>query len=335
MGDRAALVAALASAVPGTTILIQPGTYAGDIQIVDIHGTADAPITITSADPMNPAIIGSAGEGLKFSDAQYLKITSLTTYANTFNGINIDDGGTYDTPSHHITIDRVTVRLTDNNGISNAIKVSGVDDLVISDCTIDDWGNGGSGIDMVGCHRVSITGNTFRDSEYDADDGLQAKGGSSDIDVARNTFIHAGQRPVQIGGSAISEIFRPSTATWEVTDMHVHDNVFIGGETAVAFTSNGPGCSFTDNTVVQPITWVVRILNENIQSPPQGGLLDRNLFVFAGPAGSAGVNAGGADPALVVFGDNFWATSPDGLFVDSAGGDYRLRPGSPALGYGV
>ena len=65
---------------------------------------------------------------------------------------------------------------------------------------------------MVGCHRGEIVGCTFRHGDTTGDNGVQAKGGSSDIAIRRCRFEHAGQRAVNLGGSTGLAYFRPEPA---------------------------------------------------------------------------------------------------------------------------
>ncbi|MBK8627365.1 MAG: hypothetical protein IPN86_17905 [Saprospiraceae bacterium] len=63
----------------------------------------------------------------------------------------------------------------------------------------------GSGLDMVGCHRGQIIGNTFKNLGSNA---IQAKGGTSDIEILRNTFENGSARALNLGKYRIN-IFRP------------------------------------------------------------------------------------------------------------------------------
>ena len=54
VSNRDQVVAALNQAKPGTTILIEPGTYRGGLSRDNLQGTADRPIVIAAADPERP-----------------------------------------------------------------------------------------------------------------------------------------------------------------------------------------------------------------------------------------------------------------------------------------
>ena len=142
--------AAIAAAKPGTTILLAPGTYSGGIFLSDVHGKPNLPITIGGADRDAPPLIVDAGTGLQLSKVSHLVIRDLVIQRMANNGLNIDDGGDVARPSHHVTVQRVSVSQLPS-GNHDGIKLSGITDFSVQDCSLSRWG--GSGIDMVGCHR--------------------------------------------------------------------------------------------------------------------------------------------------------------------------------------
>ena len=93
------------------------------------------------------------------------------------NGINIDDGGSYDTPAHHIILENVTILETGPKGNHDALEMSGVDHFVVRKCRFEGWG--GSGIDMVGCHNGIVEDCTFTGQPgFSQSNGVQLKGGN-------------------------------------------------------------------------------------------------------------------------------------------------------------
>ncbi|MFT5468643.1 MAG: hypothetical protein ACI8UO_003754 [Verrucomicrobiales bacterium] len=96
-------------------------------------------------------------------------------------------------------------------GNHDALKLSGLSDFVVRNCTFAGWG--GSAIDMVGCHNGLIDNCTFTGKDgFSQDNGVQMKGGSSKIRVTRSWFEHAGQRAINLGGSTGLPYFRPKDA---------------------------------------------------------------------------------------------------------------------------
>ena len=76
----------------------------------------------------------------------------------------------------------------------------GVRGFRIEGCHVQRWGDGGSAIDMVGCQKGAITRCKFSDAIGDAANGVQTKGGSSDIVIQFCRFENAGGRAVNAIG---------------------------------------------------------------------------------------------------------------------------------------
>jgi hypothetical protein len=199
--DTEQLRRALAQAAPGTTVRIAPGTYRGGVSAQGLRGEPVKPIILAAADPERPPVFEGGNSGLHLSDPAYVELHDLVVAGVRGNGLNLDDGGSYDSPAHHVVLRGLVVRDIGPEGNRDGIKLSGVDDFRVEGCTVERWGSGGSGIDMVGCHRGTITGCTFRHGDSAGDSGVQAKGGSAEILVRRCRFEHAGQRAVNLGGS--------------------------------------------------------------------------------------------------------------------------------------
>jgi hypothetical protein len=225
------LRAALGVALPGTTIVVRSGSYER-VQIVALKGAPGKPIVLANADATSPATF----RGQQLSDVEYVELQGLHVEGAPENGLNIDDGGSFDTPSHHVVLRGVTVRNCGKRGNEDGIKLSGLDDFRLDSCTIETWGRGGSAVDMVGCHRGVIEGCTFRDREEDpAATGVQTKGGTRDITIRGCRFEHAGQRAVNVGGSTAVAYFRPQAETFEAKDITIEGCTFLGSEAPIAF----------------------------------------------------------------------------------------------------
>ncbi|MBC7327319.1 right-handed parallel beta-helix repeat-containing protein [bacterium] len=333
--NREELKDAVLSAKPGTVILLASGVYEGDLYFENVRGKAGKPIVIGGEDPSNPPIIRGGGECLHFSKSEYLELRDLILEKATGNGLNIDDGGVYDRPAHHIVLKNLKVRDIGPKGNRDGIKLSGVDDFRIERCVIERWGDEGQGIDMVGCHKGIIYNCVLR-YEDDKGFGIQAKGGSSQIIVRNCLFQHAGARAMQIGGSTGKQFFRPPLKEGEphceAKDITVEGCIFIGSLGAVAFaTIDGATVQF--NTFYRPKRWVIRILQESMDGflPCRNGVFRNNLVVFRSDEWfEGGVNIGpNTEPKSFRFIDNWW------FCLDSP----SLKPNlpSPEIGgvYGV
>ena len=353
VGNSAELRRAASKAVPGTQILLRPGEYAGGIGLADLHGTASAPIVIGASDPRQPPAIVGGGSGMQLSRVSHLVVRDLTIRGAAGNGLNVDDGGTYVRPSHHVTLRNIHVS-TLPPGNHDGIKLSGIDDFRVESCRVEKWG--GSAVDMVGCHRGVVEGGEFRNG---GDTGVQCKGGSADITISRCRFVEFGGRGVNAGGSTGLAFFRPPIKTmaerYEAKNIVVTGNTFDGGGAAVAFVGVD-GAVVRFNTIHNPGRWAFRILQETATPnfvPSRRGRIEDNLIVFRSDWWSAGgVNVGsGTDPQSFRFARNFWfcadrpqASTPS-LPTPETGGVYgrdpRLREDlsvasdSPALRFGA
>jgi len=203
--SSAELRAAVERATPGRVISLAPGTYAPGLRFVGMAGGKDRPIVIEGGDPA-PVFTGGTC-ALHLVDCRYVTLRNLTVKGCSGNGINVDDGGSVDSPAHGIVLENVTVLDTGPTGNHDGIKLSGVDDFAIRRCRVAGWG--GSAIDMVGCHRGVVEDCTFEGKAgFSQSSGVQMKGGSRDILVHGCFFRDAGHRSVNVGGSTGLAYFR-------------------------------------------------------------------------------------------------------------------------------
>lgn len=256
------LRAALKAIKAGAVIRIAPGTYQPGLSVREVHGTSTQPIVIEALDPLKPPVFEGGSQAWHLSDISHLVLRHIHCRKQKHNGINLDDGGSAETPSHHVTFEGIRVEDVGPEGNFDGIKCSGVDHLRILDCQITGWG--GQAIDFVGCHhaeiaRCRITGKTG----FSQHTGPQFKGGSSDVWIHHCRLENAGQRPIQAGGSTGLEFFRPKDAVFEARNIRIEDNLILGSPCAVAFTGADQS-SFIHNTVIKPEKWVLRILQETL-----------------------------------------------------------------------
>jgi hypothetical protein len=320
--DSDELRAALREAKPGTKIMLAGGSYPGGFHAANLRGEAGNPIIIASADPKQPAVFTEAKAGLHLSRPIHVELRSLIFRGLSGNGLNIDDGGSEETPAQHINLVGLSFHDIGARGNEDAIKLSGVADFRVTDCVIERWGTGGgSGIDMVGCHQGVIENNTLRHGDAPNCTGIQGKGGTSDITIRKNYFENAGGRAVNIGGSTALQYFRPKLkdgeAHAEARKIVVEHNKFIGGMAAVAFVGVD-GAIVRFNTIERPGRWALRILQETNSPgfvPSRNGEFTDNVIIFDSAHWSeGGVNIGGGTaPETFKFARNWWycADRPD------------------------
>src|SRR5688572_30170778 len=240
--------AAVAAAKPATRVVLAPGNYGAGFYFSNLRGEDGKPIVIAAADPENPPVFRDGNAAMHFSNPAYVELHNLVFTKLAHNGINIDDvGGTTNASARGVVLRGLRITDVGGEGNHDGIKISGIWDFRVSGCTIERWGTrGGSAIDMVGCHRGVIEGNTIRHNpEPQNCSGVQGKGGTSDVVVRRNRFEHAGGRAVNIGGSTGLKFFRPALVEGgghvEARNLRGEGYTWVGSSAALALVGVGGG----------------------------------------------------------------------------------------------
>jgi hypothetical protein len=360
--DRAALAGALQKAVPGTVIRVAPGTYAGGISASGVAGTKTQPVVLTAADPAQPPVIEGGASGIQLSGCSFIELSHLHFSGATANGINVDDGGSGKPAAQGIALRHLKVTNNAPRGNRDGIKLSGLREFTVENCRVERWGLSGSGIDMVGCHSGVVANSEFKHDGPAAGmaNGVQMKGGSSDITVQRCRFIDSGGRGVNLGGHTGAEYFRPLGSKAEAASLTVEDCLFSGVQAPVAFVGVD-GAVVRHNTIYRPGRWVLRILQENTGADmvkSRNGSFTSNLIVFQSTSLREAVNiGGGTEPATFQFEGNTWhcedrpadtkrlirLPSPEKgghydktpKFTAEEDGDFTLTPDSPVKNAGM
>lgn len=318
VGTTAEFETALAAALPGDTINVLPGIYDGG------HfraGLTDVTIRGQTGDPRDPAEIVFRGgvNGIQLSDATDVTLEGLIFEAQTGNGLNIDDGGSFATPSTNLTLRNVTVRDMAATGNNDGIKLSGVTGFHLDRVKVFDWGPRGSAIDPVGSHQGLIENSHFRsDVLTDFGSVVRPKGGSKNITL-RSSLIEVSTgagRALQSGGSTGSEFFRfiDGDSGYEAADITFVGNRVVGGASSISWVNIDGGVA-RYNDFRQPSRWAMRILNENPGTAivdTQNGVFADNYVEFDGSAWSTAVNVGSeTDAASFTFARNKWLNTAD------------------------
>lgn len=342
------------AAVPGDTILVHNGTYTGDQYLHQLQGTPAHWIYII-AENKDAVIFNGGATAWKGTDIAYLHIEGFIFTGQTANGVNIDDGGSYASPAHHIFFKNCIFRNIKATGNNDLLKLSGVDHLTMEECSFLNGSPNGSGIDMVGCHKSLISKCRFENMGANA---VQMKGGSSDIRIEACVFKNAGSRAINLGGSTGLAFFRPANATWEAADLKIYSNVFIGSEVPVAFV----GCirsEVINNTIYKPGRWVIRILQENRDTirfiKCRNNIFRNNIICIDEQVRTACSIGAGTAPETFEFSNNLWfhannstwpgpqlpvqekdgLTGKDPVFKNVVKEDFSITVNSPAAGAGL
>ncbi|WP_193211897.1 right-handed parallel beta-helix repeat-containing protein [Luteolibacter marinus] len=332
VSDRPGLAAALRGIASGDVLKIGPGEYGGGHFVTGIEN-----LTVEASDPDQPPEFTGGKEAWHFSKCPGLTLRNLRCRGQSGNGINLDDGGRREQPVTGVTIEGVVVEDTGPVGNFDAIKCSGLDGLIIRSCKIQGWG--GQAIDLVGCHKVLITGCSISGKPgFSQHTGPQFKGGCEDVTIEKCRFKDAGERPIQAGGSTGLDFFRPPGAKYEARRIVIRGNVIEGGTCACAFTGVD-GAEFTGNTVRGPEKWIFRMLQETREpgfAPCRNIVVKDNSFLFERAKVKSEINIGpGTSPETSRFEGNRWfaADQPDRsapvLPVEEKDGTYG-RPPQPA-----
>ncbi|GJQ29349.1 MAG: hypothetical protein HBSAPP03_12330 [Phycisphaerae bacterium] len=356
-----ALRQAAMAAKPGDRVELACGVYEGSLWLDNLRGQEGAPVIIAGADPANPPILRGRTECIHLVAPAWVTLENLILENATGNGLNIDDGGITNVPAQGVTLRSIRVRDIGPDGNADGIKLSGLTNFTLEGCTIERWGRGGSGIDMVGCANGVIRDCVLRgDGGADAvrgASGIQMKGGSRDISVQACRFERAGARAVNIGGSTGLQYFRPAPRGYEAAAITVEGCTFVGSDAAVAFVGVD-GATVRFNTIIHPTRWVFRILQETRAEgfvPCRGGSFSDNLVVVRHPAARHPNIGDGTSPETFTFARNVWycesdpsASRPtlptperDGVYgqdprlIDPAQGNFTPAPDGPAAKAGA
>ncbi len=352
VSNTAGLMGAVGQARPGDVIRLAPGTYQPGVSMENVAGEEGRPIVIEGEDPEHPPVFEGGVLAFHLMDCSHVVLRQLVCRGQSGNGINVDDAGTFDTPSHHVVIEDVTVTDVGPGENRDAIKLSGVTDFAVRRCLVRRWT--GQPVDMVGCHRGVIEWCIFGNPTATAATGPvegrrlpatgpQMKGGSSEIVIRRCKLYGTAERAINIGGATDLEFFRPLNAPYEAAKITVEGCEFRGSTTPLAFVGVD-GAVVRYNTIEYPEKWLFRVLQETTGArfvASRNVTMERNVFVFRAKDCPTPVNVGpGTAPETFVFKENWWwcedepGKSKPNLPVEEVGGVYGKEP-QGAGGYGA
>src|SRR5262245_58784762 len=329
------LRAALAKLRPGDELVLRAGRYRGGLSLSGLAAPASGVTLIRGADAKDPPVFEGGGSGWHLADCNGITLRSLVVRGATGNGINVDDGGSIDTPARGVTIEDVTIADTGPRGNCDALKMSGVERFAVRNCRFEGWG--GSAIDMVGCRDGRVEDCRFTGKEgFDQSNAVQMKGGTEDVLVQCSFFDKAGERAINLGGSTGLAYFRPKPGEFDARRITVAGNRFVGSLAPVAFV-NADASLVARNTIVHPAKWVLRILQEQRAEgflACRGCAFEENLVVVDEGV-TVTVNVGpGTAPETFTFRRNAWCggSARPSLPAPEEDGVYGVDPKLEAVG---
>ncbi|PZQ63828.1 MAG: hypothetical protein DI570_07710 [Phenylobacterium zucineum] len=312
VASTAELVAGLKVAKGGETFLLAPGTYSGiDFKIAPRF---ENPVTITSADPINQAIVTDFrmrnAEGFNFTQLEFATIIQPDRVANdgSYWAYNFRDCA-------NMTFDRITVHGSLDGNASNdvsGITLSGSKNVTITNSEFQQLERavafgGGTNIKLIGnnlhdlrtdgfnfvqVQQVEIRGNIFRDfdpAQGDHPDAIQfwtsrSNAPSTDILIAGNIILKG-------DGDHTQGIFlRDQIGTLPYERVTITDNLLIGTGYNGIRIQGAKDITITNNNLVT---------------------FDGGLKTFMLVQGAEGVNASGNSAAYVAFEQSSNVTQTD------------------------
>ena len=336
---------ALGSASAGDRIYVAPGYYNQLLWVQNVHGQPGNMIEVVALDPANrPVFEEHASSVFTFYQCSYVMVDGVIvqgagTAAEAGNNIMF-------TYSDHMILKNSISRNIVNTGNSDGTKFNHSNNVLMYNCTVSEWGEGGAGMDGMISHSNLYMRNTFTFPSLatgDAAHGIMPKGAAYHHGIYKNRFIDGSSRGVCFGGSG-------GATGPEIYDSVAMGNVIEAGEAALAYVSC-TDCEFSYNTVVNPEKWVMRVQKEGVYETDYN-TFRRNL-VHYGPFlqwGSVQGTGGTVHPETFTYEANYWykwdnpaASIPSlpGGEIDPAGGvdpqlDADHRPWyGPAMEYGA
>lgn len=253
---------AFASAVAGDVILLSAGTYRFEAALwTSNDGTADEPITVTSADATTAKLDFDSLEGMVINNRFWI-IEKIWINGACAEPGNCEAGLGVKPDAHNLILRE--------SRLSNWIQhVKGarspdaeVEDASILNCEL--WNDrihwaGGTPLDLVGGKRWRIVGNYIHD--YGGDDngdyGIFLKGGTDDGIVERNLVICEQDRPgggatvgISIGGGGTgAEFCENRDCSCEDNGSIIRNNIVLHCNDTGLHSRRGCGSKFYNNIV--------------------------------------------------------------------------------------
>ncbi len=349
--DQPTIQAAIIAAVNGDTVLVSPGTYIENLNFIGkaitVISSSGAKSTIVDGNQLGPVVSFVSGEGR----------TSVLHGFTLRNGLgNVSGGGVYiQNSSPTISNNLITANIAT---IGGGIEVAGGSPFILNNTITanlhdpNSSGGWGGGISLESDSSALVVGNTISNHFWTL--GL---GGGVAINMAGSPILRknkivsntADQSPG--GGIWIID----SSPTF-VQNLIARNTAYFGGGIYAYFSSTAFSATFTNDTYVSNVGSNGGMIPGDGSSAYLVGFQDNVQFfnvimaatpgresLFCSPAGalpaftdsdafsSSSAGFGGTCSALNGTAGNI---SVDPHFADSAGSNYQLTSGSPAINAG-
>ncbi len=304
---------------PGDSVFIHSGTYNTYQYYAGLKGNAKQWIVITKA----PNEIVEINGGWQFTSSEFIRIEKLnfkttSQYNNTL--LHFDHAGDCNRLSHHIIIDSCS--FSDVSG-GNTIKLGGVSDFVVSKCKFINNTSNAAGIALNESRNGVVRNCCFENIKTK---GIQFKLGTMNILVYANFFKNVGidDCALKIGESGGKEFYCPDADDWHAKDVKIYSNIIIGGRApfSIGLAIN---TEIINNTIVSPVTFVMRLLSDEVEYENKNNILVNNLFYLDKTIYFNGsTNAKNIDFPSIIFQNNLFyaAHRTNWTGPDPNGGDY-------------
>jgi len=334
--------AAASKSAPGNTVQVAAGTYPESVSITK-SGTATAPIIFEPAPGATVTVTGGSGNGFNLSSLSWVVVQGFNVNGTPGYGINVTNSSNVTIAGNHVSFSGQPV----SGEIKTGIRLSTVTDSLVSGNTSDH--NSDYGIQLTtGSTRDEVRGNlTFDNSRVyvratagirlyqspgntvdnnishdNQDSGIESYPGSNDTLIYNNVVYNNGDHGIDdltttgqriIGNTAYNNVTAGINVEGTSTGATVENNISV------------------DNGIKSPRTHSdIRIEHGSTD----GTTVDYNLVYLTVPdtveiwdsisySSLSAYQAATGQEAHGIFADPRW--------FDPASGDFRLRPGSPAI----
>ena len=212
-------------ATPGTTIMVEAGTYVETVKF-NVSGLPDAPISLISTDgPGAAKIVPDATTTRSATISAFGEENIVISGFDVSGAGRLENGIQFGMNGTDFTDMTANIVIKDNivhDTVKDGIKVSHGDFVYVVDNTVSHAGD--QGVDFVAVNNSIIARNDVSYVTGTAP-ALFVKAGSTNILIAQNHVSHAANDGIAVGGwTGGSTRMRPGFTEWQAKNVLVIDN---------------------------------------------------------------------------------------------------------------